>query len=153
MAYETLTKDSVSVVCPMGVFSKSFGEPEWEAFMTFDAEQRAALGASVLDTQYPDWHNSAAPNLDMQFDDTCVLAQIYGHYREGEIRLQLGGSDQMIAHGFFIRETPFPIEDDRRYRLLTVAWLDEIQKRLDLEKSRSTEENHLVPKERVPELV
>jgi len=63
-------------------------------------QDKIRLGISLLDRVNPDWHwrvNTKA--LEMEYDQCCVLGQLYRSYEKGKVKLNLT-DEQAYQAGF-----------------------------------------------------
>jgi len=90
-------------------------QPEREAF---------GRGVDLLDEKVPGWADDISlPRLDMQDPDACVLAQLYGYWREGVNILNLTQPTRMVSHW------GFDACDDLSFAGLNYLWAAEIYAR------------------------
>ena len=100
---------------------------------------RVAAGAAILDRIDPDWFKNFEPaNLDIERDDTCALAEVYGTYTKGvEVVFGRGrdAAQRAADAGFFAyaalgraANLNDPVVVDE-YALLTRKWRVEIAER------------------------
>lgn len=101
--------------------------------MTRDIQRAARRGAAFLDEKEPGWAALIdLTTLDLDYVDSCVLGQLYGHYDVGLIVLGLRVQSRLPDSGW---ERLW----DQRYTLgfcgvdesdvLTAAWKAEIARR------------------------
>ncbi|HVV15303.1 MAG TPA: hypothetical protein VHD55_02825 [Candidatus Paceibacterota bacterium] len=90
---------------------------------------RAAAGATLLDQLMPGWAGHIdTGELDIQYDQSCVLGQLVGSYNGAPADLKKAP----ISNGFFSEAQAKGIDGtpvDDEYAELTAAWKPEIEKR------------------------
>lgn len=97
--------------------------------MAYDVRQMVALGVASLDDDLPGWERKVnLEMLDIQFENKCILAQLYGHHVTGFHRLGLG-DDGDITHGF--RHNPYSkVSGEEQYAALNAEWRRVIEERV-----------------------
>jgi hypothetical protein len=97
--------------------------------MTFNVVSIVAKGVAVLDGVSPGWeHRVKLETFDIQYENKCILAQLYGHHLTGFKILGLGdGGD--VTHGFRHNEY-IGISGDIQYSELNAEWKRVISNRI-----------------------
>jgi hypothetical protein len=106
--------------------------------MTFDAQLLVARGVKALDLEFPGWDRKIdVDTLDIQFENKCLLAQLYGHHMTGLRNLGLGEEGD-ITHGF--RHNSYSdVNGAEQYAALDAEW-----RRVISERSASVREQSLM---------
>lgn len=63
-------------------------------------QDKIRMGISILDNTNPDWHwRVNSKSLEMEYEQCCILGQLYGSYERGKFKLDMT-DDQAYAFGF-----------------------------------------------------
>ena len=105
--------------------------------MSVRAQNRARIGARLLDRALPDWESKfedpVEKPINMSSTHQCVLAQLYGRYRDGLAHLMFG---DVQAHLLGFRGCRHELRNSmpnfaHYYKALSAAWEHERKSRLD----------------------
>lgn len=89
------------------------------------AQQRVLAGIAFLDKNAEGWRSKINPDtLDIQFDCTCAVAQVFGSYNANVGRGRLLESHKKAADLGFYAYNHMNEGADAEYAVLTKAWLD-----------------------------
>jgi hypothetical protein len=96
-------------------------------------QQRAATGASWLDSIRPGWFRRIdLRTLDISSDDCCIVGQLFGSFNRCVLSVDAGN----FGFPFPLDTAPFGMEpihkSDKNFRKLTEAWKREVQARLSV---------------------
>ena len=99
------------------------------------AVERAHAGITYLDTvaEIPDWAERLEKPVNMASTKACVLAQLFGRFRDGARALMLN-DDVTVALGFrgTTAELQSMREFHRYYEVLSATWETERRRRLGI---------------------
>jgi hypothetical protein len=110
--------------------------------LNLSAAERAAKGATLLDTKFPGWaHKIDRKWLELGDTDHCVVTQVMGGYNDGVAKIGLNSDDQYV-YGFQPKCIYFddngdladvPMDEIEADEIaLNTAWIDQINQRLEV---------------------